>query len=86
VIDTTGQPPDKVAADLAASVFDWNRLHAAALPDELGSLGNVVLADTQHAVQDADVIALLTDHSCFRSIRKTALTGKGVHDVWGMWA
>jgi hypothetical protein len=29
------------------------------------------------------VIALLTDHSCFRSIRKTALTGKVIHDARG---
>lgn len=80
----------EIVRQVAAALPDVKVLavepHAAALPDELGSLGNVVLADTQHAVQDADVIALLTDHTCFRSIRKTALTGKVVHDTRGMWA
>jgi UDP-N-acetyl-D-mannosaminuronic acid dehydrogenase len=32
------------------------------------------------------VIALLVDHTCFRSIKKTQLAGKVVYDTRGMWA
>lgn len=88
--DLRGSPAVEIVRQVAAALPDIKVLavepHAAALPDQLDSLGNVVLADTQHALQDADVIALLTDHSCFRSIRKTALAGKVVYDTRGMWA
>jgi UDP-N-acetyl-D-mannosaminuronic acid dehydrogenase len=60
--------------------------YAAALPDERGSFGNAVLADTEHAVQDADVIVLLTDYTCFRSIRKDRADGKVIRDTRGRWA
>ncbi len=36
--------------------------------------------------RDADVIVLLTDHSCFRAIRRSQLAGKVVYDTRGMWA
>jgi UDP-N-acetyl-D-mannosaminuronic acid dehydrogenase len=88
--DLRGSPAVEIVRQIAAALPDVKVLavepHAAALPDELGALGNVVLADAKRAVQDADVIALLTDHTCFRSIRKTALTGKVIHDTRGMWA
>jgi UDP-N-acetyl-D-mannosaminuronic acid dehydrogenase len=45
----------------------------------------VVLADAEHAVAESDVIALLVDHSCFRAIKKTQLTGKVVYDTRGAW-
>jgi UDP-N-acetyl-D-mannosaminuronic acid dehydrogenase len=60
--------------------------HTAVLPGRLDSLGNVILADTQHALDEADVVVLLTDHACFRSIRRSQLAGKVVYDTRGMWA
>ena len=59
--------------------------HVRALPTVLDDLGNVLLTGTEEAVQEADVVALLTDHSRFRSIRKTQLTGKVIYDTRGMW-
>jgi len=59
--------------------------HVRALPGVLDDLGNVLLTGTEEAVQEADVVALLTDHSRFRSIRKTQLTGKVIYDTRGMW-
>jgi UDP-N-acetyl-D-mannosaminuronic acid dehydrogenase len=80
----------EIVRRVAASLPDVKMLtvepHVTALPDQLDALGNVVLADTQHAVQDADVIVLLTDHSCFRSVRRSQLAGKVVYDTRGMWA
>jgi UDP-N-acetyl-D-mannosaminuronic acid dehydrogenase len=88
--DLRGSPAVEIVRQVAASLPDTQIRavdpHAAALPGELQALGNVVLADTQSAIQDADVIALLTDHSCFRSIRKSQLAGKVVYDTRGMWS
>jgi UDP-N-acetyl-D-mannosaminuronic acid dehydrogenase len=43
------------------------------------------MTDAGHAIAESDVIALLVDHSCFRSIKKTQLAGKVVYDTRGMW-
>jgi UDP-N-acetyl-D-mannosaminuronic acid dehydrogenase len=51
----------------------------------LDELGNVVLADAEHAIADSGVIALLVDQSCFRGIKKTQLAGKVVYDTRGAW-
>jgi UDP-N-acetyl-D-mannosaminuronic acid dehydrogenase len=89
VEDLRGSPAVEIVRRVAASLPDVKVLtvepHVTALPDQLDSLGNVVLADTQHAIQDADVIVLLTDHSCFRSVRRSQLAGKVVYDTRGMW-
>ncbi|HUZ22847.1 MAG TPA: UDP-N-acetyl-D-mannosamine dehydrogenase [Streptosporangiaceae bacterium] len=96
--DLRGSPAVEIVARVAAALPEVKVLavepHATALPDQLDSLGNVILADTapdiplgiEHAIADADVIALLTDHGCFRSIRRSQLAGKVVYDTRGMWA
>jgi UDP-N-acetyl-D-mannosaminuronic acid dehydrogenase len=88
--DMRGSPAVEIVADVAAALPEVKILavepHTAALPGELERLGNVLLADTQHAVGDSDVIVLLTDHSCFRSVRRSQLAGKVVYDTRGMWA
>jgi UDP-N-acetyl-D-mannosaminuronic acid dehydrogenase len=88
--DLRGSPAVQIVAEVAAALPEVKVLavepHTAALPEELERLGNVLLADTAHAVGDADVIALLTDHSCFRSVRRSQLAGKVVYDTRGMWA
>jgi len=102
VADLRGSPAVEIVRRVAAALPEVKVLavepHAAALPDQLDSLGNVILADTQRdtppgspldfrdAIEDADVIALLTDHACFRSIRRSQLAGKVVYDTRGMWA
>jgi UDP-N-acetyl-D-mannosaminuronic acid dehydrogenase len=75
-----------VAAELPDTKVLAVEPHAGALPDALEGLGNVVLTDTDDALRDADVVALLTDHSCFRAIRRTALAGKVVYDTRGLWS
>jgi UDP-N-acetyl-D-mannosaminuronate dehydrogenase len=49
----------------------------------LDELGNVVLADADHAIADSDVFALLVDHSCLRAIKKTQLAVEVVYDPRG---
>lgn len=88
--DLRGSPAVEIVRQVAAELPDTKVLaaepHAAALPDVLDGLGNVVLTDTHDALRDADIVALLTDHSCFRAIRRTALAGKVVYDTRGLWA
>jgi UDP-N-acetyl-D-mannosaminuronic acid dehydrogenase len=88
--DLRGSPAVEIVAQVAAALPEVKvaavEPHAAGLPGRLADLGNVVLADADHAIGDADVIALLTDHSCFRSVRRSQLAGKVVYDTRGMWA
>jgi UDP-N-acetyl-D-mannosaminuronic acid dehydrogenase len=88
--DLRGSPAVEIVRQVAAALPDVKVLtvepHAATLPDQLDPLANVILADIQDAIQDSDVVALLTDHSCFRSIRRSQLAGKVVYDTRGMWA
>jgi UDP-N-acetyl-D-mannosaminuronic acid dehydrogenase len=88
--DMRESPAVEIAAWIAGALPDTKILavepHASSLPAQLGECGNVVLTDAEHAVAESDVIALLVDHSCFRSIKKTQLAGKVVYDTRGMWA
>jgi UDP-N-acetyl-D-mannosaminuronic acid dehydrogenase len=59
--------------------------HANKLPSPLDEFANVVLTSTERALNDADVIALLVDHDCFKRIGKRRLAGKVVIDSRGMW-
>jgi UDP-N-acetyl-D-mannosaminuronic acid dehydrogenase len=87
--DVRESPAVDITARIAAALPDVKILavepHLAALPGRLGDLGNVVLADAEHAIAESDVIALLVDHSYFRAIKKTQLAGKVVYDTRGAW-
>jgi UDP-N-acetyl-D-mannosaminuronic acid dehydrogenase len=88
--DLRGSPAVEIVARVAAALPEVKVLvvepHAGGLPDELDELGNVALTDTEAAIADAGVIALLTDHSCFRSVRRSQLAGKVVYDTRGLWS
>jgi UDP-N-acetyl-D-mannosaminuronic acid dehydrogenase len=87
--DVRESPAVDITARIAAALPDVKILavepHLTSLPGRLDDLGNVVLADAEHAIADSDVIALLVDHSCFRAIKKTQLAGKVVYDTRGAW-
>jgi UDP-N-acetyl-D-mannosaminuronic acid dehydrogenase len=87
--DLRQSPAVEITARVAAALPDVKILvaepHAQSLPGELAALGNVMMTDAGHAVAESDVLALLVDHSCFRSIKKTQLAGKVVYDTRGMW-
>ena len=77
--DLRESPAVDIAARVAAALPDVKILvaepHAPSLPRELDELGNVAMTDAEHAIAESDVIALLVDHSCFRTIKKTQLAG-----------
>jgi len=88
--DLRESPAVEITVRVAAALPDVKILvaepHAPSLPSQLHELGNVIMTDAEHAIAESDVIALLVDHSCFRSIKKTQLAGKVVYDTRGMWA
>jgi UDP-N-acetyl-D-mannosaminuronic acid dehydrogenase len=53
------------------------------LPDQL--LGKVELLSPSDAIERADVVVLLVDHTVFRQIPYNALQGKGIVDTKGIW-
>lgn len=57
------------------------------LPDDLAARGNVTLEPFDEAVQDADIVVLLVDHSSFREAdrRHLRLWEKVVVDTRGVW-
>ena len=87
--DLRESPAVDITARVASALPDVKVLvaepYAASLPGELDEFGNVAMTDAEHAIAESDVIALLVDHSCFRTIKKTQLTGKVVYDTRGMW-
>lgn len=57
-----------------------------ALPENLTAYQNVQLVDASHAISSSPVVAVLVDHTPFKSIEKSALEGKNVVDTRGMWS
>lgn len=59
--------------------------HIEELPAKLANLNNVTLTPTPEALQQADVIVVLVDHSTFKDIPAASIEGKQVVDTKGLW-
>jgi UDP-N-acetyl-D-mannosaminuronic acid dehydrogenase len=59
--------------------------HIKTLPKSLEENKNIELTDLTSAVEQSDVILLLTDHDAFRSITLGELAAKKVFDTRGVW-
>ena len=57
-----------------------------ALPENLTAYQNVQLVDASYAISSSPVVAVLVDHTPFKSLEKSALEGKNVVDTRGMWS
>lgn len=57
--------------------------HVAALPP--GLAGRARLCSAEEALAEADVLALLVDHSAFRALPAEAIAGKARIDTRGIW-
>jgi len=55
------------------------------LPPTLASRANVEAARTQAAIDEADIVVLLVDHTEFCGIRRNLLQGKIIFDTRGIW-
>ena len=60
--------------------------HLETLPEELLTDGPCELVDLQSALDAAQVVVLLTDHSSFLEVDPRSLDGKRVLDSRGVWA
>ena len=56
------------------------------LPESLTAYQNVQLVDASHAISSSPVVAVLVDHTPFKSLEKSVLEGKNVVDTRGMWS
>ncbi len=55
------------------------------LPAELAEFPNIRLEPASTAIDEADIVVLLTDHDHFRSLSRSRLAGKVVYDTRGLW-
>jgi UDP-N-acetyl-D-mannosaminuronic acid dehydrogenase len=55
------------------------------LPETLRCRPNVEVAETSLAIEKADIVLLLVDHTDFRNVRHSALQGKIIFDTRGIW-
>ncbi|MGO4599389.1 UDP-N-acetyl-D-mannosamine dehydrogenase [Terrabacter sp. 2RAF25] len=58
--------------------------HVESLPDRLKGQ-DIAFSDAQSAIEAADIVVLLVDHSAFRSINRKSLEGRIVFDTRGFW-
>lgn len=59
--------------------------HVSELPSELRGCANVSLAETDDALDAADLVLLLVDHQQFQEIDRSRLEGKVLVDTRGAW-
>ncbi len=59
--------------------------HIECLPHELEGYANVSLVDLNSALDKADLVTLLTDHSAFKSLNRELLNEKILIDTRGVW-
>jgi UDP-N-acetyl-D-mannosaminuronic acid dehydrogenase len=59
--------------------------HSDRLPDAIANIPGIALADIDTALEQADIVVLLTDHVPFRELNRARLAGKSVIDTRGVW-
>lgn len=89
VDDLRGSPALEIVTALAARLPQDRILvvepHVDVLPAQLAGLANVEAAGLTDALDRADVVVALVDHSAFRGVKRSALEGKVVFDTRGIW-
>ncbi|GLU59556.1 UDP-N-acetyl-D-mannosamine dehydrogenase [Paenarthrobacter ureafaciens] len=87
--DLRESPSIGIAADLAMLLPEAKLLvvepHVESLPKLLADLPNVELAETNDAIAQADVVAVLVDHDEFKAVSPKTYSGKPVIDTRGIW-
>jgi UDP-N-acetyl-D-mannosaminuronic acid dehydrogenase len=88
VDDFRESPSVDVIAHIDAKLFSKILVvepHSDRLPDVLAKIPGIALADIDAALDQADIVVLLTDHAPFRELDRARLTGKSVIDTRGIW-
>ncbi len=87
---TCGSPPSRtIAGRLAESLDDGTVLvvepNVDTLPAELEAMDNVRLVDLDDALDEADIVLLLVDHTPFKQVDPDRLRTKILIDTKGLW-
>lgn len=89
VDDTRESPAVEVVEHIAQALPDVRILVAEpyvdVLPPRLARFANLELMRATHALEQADIVALLVDHDQFRAMSRSLLSGKVVYDTRGAW-
>lgn len=89
VDDLRASPAVDIVAQLADRLPDIQILavepNVRKLPGILENRDNVTLSRLSRAVECADVIVVLVDHSAFRVVKRSAVADKVVIDTRGLW-
>ena len=87
--DLRESPALEIAREVAESEADRDVLlvepNITELPPQMRSFQNVSLTTVDEALEQAEVIALLVDHSQFKDIPARLLEGKKIIDTKGVW-
>jgi len=86
--DLRESPALDIAVSLAESTNATIKVvepHIQALPNRLSGFSHVELSDLTNALEDANIIVLLTDHKAFRDVDLGRLTSKKIFDTRGIW-
>jgi UDP-N-acetyl-D-mannosaminuronic acid dehydrogenase len=89
VDDVRESPALQIVTELS-SVLQSARIlavepHLHALPEVLANMANVEAAETESAINEADIVLLLVDHAEFCVLRRNLLQGKILFDTRGIW-
>jgi UDP-N-acetyl-D-mannosaminuronic acid dehydrogenase len=89
VDDLRESPAVDIVGDLADRLPDIRILavepNVRQLPSSLLVRENVSLSGLGHAIEAADIVLVLVDHTPFRAVKRTSLEGKVVFDTCGLW-
>ena len=86
--DFRESPSVDVIAHLDAKLFSKILVvepHSERLPDSIAKIPAIALTDIDTALNEADIVVLLTDHTQFRELDPARLVGKSVIDTRGIW-
>lgn len=86
--DFRESPSVDVIAHLDAKLFSKILVvepHSERLPDSIAKIPAVALTDIDTALNEADIVVLLTDHTQFRELDPARLVGKSLIDTRGIW-
>ncbi|WP_206448783.1 UDP-N-acetyl-D-mannosamine dehydrogenase [Agrococcus sp. KRD186] len=75
----------ELAIELPAASIRVVEPNVASLPERLGGLANVQQQDLDTAIDAADIVLLLVDHSPFKRVDRGRLEEKVVIDMKGVW-
>ncbi|KPN18309.1 UDP-N-acetyl-D-mannosamine dehydrogenase [Arthrobacter sp. Edens01] len=87
--DLRESPAISIVASLSEQLpevrFSVVEPHVEDLPRALTGRSNVCLTATKDAIEQADVVLLLVDHTAFKELDRALLAGKKVIDTRGVW-